>query len=318
MEILIRQATEKDIPAIIELLKLSLGETSSKKTIAYWEWKHLQNPFGASPVLIAEFSGQLVGVRAMMQWKWQTQHQSFNSLRAVDTATHPEYQGKGIFKNLTLAFIENAQRQQFSFIFNTPNKQSLPGYLKMGWMELGRVRVYLKPIFPNLYQTELYWERYQEQLINWDPKNISTKEIKNLHTPKSLDYLIWRYRQCPIKEYGLIVGELQTNKYWIFVKRKKRKGFVEFRVCDYFMEGLLDKNIILKLTTNAAKKVGAHFLTISLCGSLQKQISWKDGLINLKKKSPILTFLQLKNEVGFPNFQILPNWSYQIGDLELF
>ena len=94
----IREATESDIPDIVALLKKSLGESLMPKTEAYWRWKHLINPFGTSPVLLCWENDKLVGVRAFMRWEWHKGEQVYHALRAVDTATHPEYQGRGLFK----------------------------------------------------------------------------------------------------------------------------------------------------------------------------------------------------------------------------
>jgi N-acetylglutamate synthase-like GNAT family acetyltransferase len=58
----IRPATKNDIPAIIKLLKASLGESLMPKSEAYWQWKHINNPFGASPVWIATEADQIIGV----------------------------------------------------------------------------------------------------------------------------------------------------------------------------------------------------------------------------------------------------------------
>lgn len=138
---LIRESTEADIPAIVLLLKKSLGETSSPKSIEYWVWKHIENPFGASMVLVAENEGQLIGVRAMMRWSWQRGNDVFVSLRAVDTATHPDHQGRGIFTVLTQKMVDRAHDQDTSFIFNTPNPKSLPGYLKLGWTIAGKLTI---------------------------------------------------------------------------------------------------------------------------------------------------------------------------------
>ena len=49
----IRQATDEDIPRIISLLKKSLGEAIPKSE-TYWNWKHQNNPFGKSYVLLTE------------------------------------------------------------------------------------------------------------------------------------------------------------------------------------------------------------------------------------------------------------------------
>src|SRR5687767_10160893 len=130
---IIRKAEESDIPKIISLLKASLGESLLPKSEAYWKWKHVNNAFGKSPVLLAEEEGICVGVRAFMRWQWKMQGKSLEAVRAVDTATHPDYQGKGIFSKLTTTLLDVCKESQWHLVFNTPNEKSLPGYLKMGW-----------------------------------------------------------------------------------------------------------------------------------------------------------------------------------------
>ena len=130
---IIREATNQDTKEIVKLLKLSLGENLIKKTPRIWQYKHIENPFGKSLVLLAEKNDILVGVRAFMQWRWQLGSQTYVTYRAVDTATHPEYQKQGIFKKLSLQALQKASHNTQGFVFNTPNQNSLPGYLKMGW-----------------------------------------------------------------------------------------------------------------------------------------------------------------------------------------
>src|SRR5688572_13398222 len=102
----IRPAEATDIPEIISLLKLSLGESFLPKSEAYWHWKHVNNPFGKSPVLLAEESNAIIGVRAFMRWQWNDGKRTIEAVRAVDTATHPDFQGKGIFTKLTMSLLK--------------------------------------------------------------------------------------------------------------------------------------------------------------------------------------------------------------------
>lgn len=69
---ILRKATPSDVPAIVSLLKLSLGEGLIPKSETYWNWKHKENPFGASEILLADEEGQLIGVRAFMRWNWES------------------------------------------------------------------------------------------------------------------------------------------------------------------------------------------------------------------------------------------------------
>ena len=77
-------------------------------------------------MLVAEADGRIVGLRAFMRWEFAAGDRRFRAVRAVDTATHPDYQGQGIFSRLTLEALD-ALRDQADFVFNTPNEKSLPG-----------------------------------------------------------------------------------------------------------------------------------------------------------------------------------------------
>ena len=142
---IVRNATPEDIPAIVVLLQLSLGENLIKKSENTWNFKHVDNPFGTSHVLLAYEGDVLIGVRAFMKWKWQMGTQSWTAFRAVDTATHPDYQGKGIFKKLTLQALDDIQKGGETFVFNTPNEISRPGYLKMGWKIVDTIELAVIP-----------------------------------------------------------------------------------------------------------------------------------------------------------------------------
>jgi len=44
---------------------------------------------------------RVVAFRTFMRWEFQRGDQVFRCVRAVDTATHPDYQGRGLFSQLT-------------------------------------------------------------------------------------------------------------------------------------------------------------------------------------------------------------------------
>ena len=57
-------------------------------------------PFGESKILIAEQDSKIIGIRAFMYWNWVNCEEEVIAVRAVDTATDPMHQGKGILANL--------------------------------------------------------------------------------------------------------------------------------------------------------------------------------------------------------------------------
>lgn len=123
---LIRQSNSSDLLEIIQVLKQSLGESLMPKSIEFWQWKHEQNPFGKSPVLLAETEGKIVGIRAFLPWRWEGEDKEWSSLRAVDTAVLPEFQGKGIFSKLTREMLADCAKEGYHLYSTPPIKKACP------------------------------------------------------------------------------------------------------------------------------------------------------------------------------------------------
>ncbi|CAM4240452.1 GNAT family N-acetyltransferase [Gillisia hiemivivida] len=311
----IREATELDISEILEVLKASLGETSSKKTEAVWRYKHIENPFGKSLVLVAVENDKLIGVRALMRWKWQLGKQVFSTLRAVDTATHPEHQGKGVFKKLTLKAIEIAREQSDHFIFNTPNTQSLPGYLKMGWEEVDKLKIRIISVNPLNWFGNKKPGNYginnnssDAQLIELISKyNLIKAEKNKLFTLKSPEYLSWRYENNPLQEY-----EVKADKdFFIAGYIKQHKYFKELRITEHIFINNLGLEKLNKGAKELTKKLGAQVVTTSSDLNLAIGFSGNYG--------PVLTLRDVNLTTNLKHELLqLNNWSYTLGDLELF
>jgi predicted N-acetyltransferase YhbS len=311
---LIREATGQDIPEILEVLKASLGETSSKKTEAVWRYKHVDNPFGKSLVLVAIENDRIIGVRAFMRWQWQLGDQVFSAFRAVDTATHPEHQGKGIFKKLTLRAIDIVKEQGDDFIFNTPNTQSLPGYLKMGWGEVDKLKIRAEPANPLNWLNNKTGKSYnvnktcvEGQLANLISGYNTLKAGENkCFTLKSPEYLSWRYENNPLQKYEVKADE----DFYLAGYIKVHKYFKELRITEHIYSNDSGLQKINRAVKEISKKFGAHIITstglsssLGFSGNYGPVLTMRDVNLNLNLKRELLQ---------------LNNWSYTLGDLELF
>ncbi len=314
----IREANSSDIPAIVKVLKLSLGEQELPLSESIWNFKHVNNPFGKSLVFVAEEGNMVVGVRAFMRWQWKLESEIYNTYRAVDTATHPEHQGKGIFKKLTLKAVEVAKENGNNFIFNTPNEQSRPGYLKMGWEVVDKLRVALKPALISFWKIYSFSTSYNSIICSTDSQlnllcNIWNQSLglkKSIYTPKSVEYLKWRYLENPLQEYEVFTDE----SFFIAGYIKKRKGMRELRISEcIFQENSNSYLKITKVIRQWSLKFGAQVISYS-----PEFLSLNFTFINANI-GPILTFKELnlvKKEKSL--FKEISHWSYSLGDLELF
>ena len=327
---IIRTATPGDKPAIIELLKKSLGESLIPKSTELWNWKHEQNPFGPSFVLLAEEENELIGVRAFMQWKWQWNNKVYNAIRAVDTATHPGHQGKGIFKKLTLKQLEICKQQGIDFVFNTPNEQSRPGYIKMGWQQQGKLplkikllcplpmtfRIALKKkVAPSTFTAASHaaWKQVLNNLLDKQPL-----AINGIHTVTSNEYLTWRYTQNPLFPYQFI----SDNKNYLLIYRiKSHRSYQELRITDFILYN--EDQAIVQHIKQEMKKVCKVLKTdmISISGNPYLQFrpyfKWM-GILPVKPLGPIVTLRKVNPDLDFVSLMDSHNWKYSLGDLELF
>ena len=57
------------------------------------------------------------------------------------TGHQDEAWGRGVFRALTMHALDELHARGVSFVFNTPNDQSRPGYMNMGWRPVGSTRI---------------------------------------------------------------------------------------------------------------------------------------------------------------------------------
>lgn len=318
----VRHSTAKDLPQIIALLKQSIGEVLTPKTEAYFSWKHDQNPFGKSKVLLAIENDKIIGLRAFMYWSWVSQNEKLSAVRAVDTATDPAFQGKGIFKKLTLQVVDECKAEGVDMVFNSPNPISMQGYLKMGWSPAGRLPLYIGigSLLPRFYSAETITGFYNEYSFEAAIKKLDSNwalpiATNFLHTPVHYKYLSWRYRDCPVAKYGAVI---EPGKFGFVFRLKKLKKFMELRICEVWTESApgadeLAKKAFKKLT----RKIRPALISSGaspLFSNGEKQITKFFGPY---KKGPVITIRPLATD-NLNNFEEFNHWQPSLGAMELF
>ena len=102
-DVTVRPASIADRPSVLALLESSLGWETDSRNADLFAWKHEQSPFGPSPAWVAlDREGQLLGFRTFLRWEFTRGSAVVRAARAVDTATRPDVQRRGIFSRLTM------------------------------------------------------------------------------------------------------------------------------------------------------------------------------------------------------------------------
>lgn len=339
----LRSATVDDTDRILELVRLSLGEGKIPRDLTYWTWKHAENPFGTSPMLVAESgAGDLVGLRVFMRWKWTSRGNAISAVRAVDTATHPNWRGQGVFSRLTRAMIDQMRDEGVSLIFNTPNDQSRPGYLKMGWISIGRTSFWVKPLRPlrvmravignGLSQGETassragssldaatFLDRMGGESLDEFLSTLHATESK-LVTPRDTEYLRWRYARIPGFAYqaaGVLDGR---HNALAFFRTKPQSGQRELR----FSELLVAPNrrsmtAGAEIIRVAIKNADADFATaMASPGTPEQRVLVRCGFVPAPRLGPTFTVRPINRLQNGVNPLKRRSWRASAGDLEVF
>ena len=335
--IAIDEYTPADAPEVISLMNRSLGRTQQvRRDVDYWHWKHEQNPFGRSIVLLARSDGQLVGLRAFMQWQLQIQGQMVRVGKPVDTVTHPEFQRRGIFRQLTNRACEVAKQRGIFLLFNTPNQNSRPGYLKLGWKPIGNVRFRFRPLHPWRMGWRLLTNKgsgsspsvwtalravpaatlLQDHALVKDLL-VETVDYDRAVTVKSYEWLRWRYSEHPhLSYFAMDVRRQGVLEGIVFFRANRRHGMHEIMVVDCLTRG---DNV--KVTQELFRKMRrlpeADYLVGCWNPATPTGRCWQRATLPAppQKSAALIGRLQGPVEADWDPFE-LTQWNLSLGDLE--
>ncbi len=330
----IRPYRDRDEPAVLSLLEAALGGgPAGVRPSEFFRWKHLENPFGRSYMLVAEADGQLVGLRAFMRWEFTAGDRRYRAVRAVDTATHPAYQGQGIFSRLTLESLDELP-DQADFVFNTPNEKSLPGYLKMGWRVVGKVPILVRVRRPLRFATRVRsWKTSGEArsvpvsgaqiasdvLVDGAVDGLLAAQERSvgIATPRDATYLGWRYGGAPLLDYRAVVERDRDRVAGLSIFRvRPRGGLVESTVTETIVPAG-DTRVAGKIFRAIGRSAGSDHLACSFPpGSTTLRAARRAGFLRVPGGMTLVV-----NPLGHhldPDPLDLASWALTVGDLEVF
>ncbi len=309
----VRLFRPEDLPHVLEVLRLSLGEPPGlTRTPDLFTWKHFDNPFGRSLMLVAEEDERIAGFRAFMRWELVGPGDiSLRCGRAVDTATHPDFQRRGIFRTLTLNGIEHATAEGMDLIFNTPNENSGAGYLTMGWRRIGAVGVMLRP-GPGLLarrRTQEAWEPTGPQMgiAATDRADAFADRMPlGLRTPRSAEYLAWRFGAHPTGNYLFA----STDDAFAIGRAHLRRGRRELVVSE--LAGARAHRAVKQLRAACHPDYTVAWFSAA---ALERRSALRAGLIPMPGLKALTLMARPLRDL--PIELAWSNWDLALGDLEL-
>jgi GNAT superfamily N-acetyltransferase len=331
----VRPYVDDDEAAVLALLQLSLGGGPvGKRTTDFFRWKHKANPFGRSPAVVADAGGTVVGFRTFMRWRWRAGERRWEAVRAVDTATHPDHQGQGIFRDLTVGAVDGL-RGDVDLVFNTPNDQSRPGYLKMGWTQVGTVPVTVRPRRPVRFARGVRRVRTHALDAPIDCRLAPAAEAfgapdalaallervadgdGRLTTDRSIDYLRWRYAEAPGLDYRHVAVHRGGELVGLAFARPRRRGPLAELTVSEVLVARGDRSTARALLREAGRGSGCdHLATVTGLDRDLRGAFIRAGFVALPGQGIVLTTRPLTAVTPDPTD--LASWAFSLGDLEVF
>jgi hypothetical protein len=243
-DLLVRPYDDRDEAEVLDLIRGSLGGgPAGRRPPEYFRWKHLANPFGRSFMIVAEADGRIIGFRALMRWRFRSGDREISAVRPVDTVTHPEARGQGVFSRLTRTALDSLHGE-VDLVFNTPNANSLPGYLKMGWRVTGDIPVSVRVRKPARFlggklrrgrEPSTPSERPAVEAPTAADALRDEREVAALleraerpgpgwSTPRSVEFLRWRYGDAPLLDYHAATVERDGDLAGLAFFRLRAEG----------------------------------------------------------------------------------------------
>lgn len=323
-----------------------MGPTAATPvTEQFWAWKHDQNPFGSSYGLCAMQHNRMLSLRVLMQWSFEaTDGSRIRAGRAVDTVTRPSCQRMGLFSSLTKQALGDLGTAGVHVIFNTPNSKSLPGYLGMGWKDLGKVPLFISALRPRrILRGILFppkagtpemaalapffaddvpaWSEFRAGHVGAVSVLVASMERNRprtgYRTPRSMEYLDWRYGGHPSVTYRVVtLEENGALRGFAVLRPNVRHGLLEAVLCElFFMDAdpAAGRRLIRRVRQSTrADYLIAHFSEASVERSLLRAPAfWR-----IPRKGITLAVRLLNETCTDP---LTPeNWDLTLGDLEIF
>lgn len=174
---------DKAIREIAGLLRLVFPK-ATKYSEAFIRWQYQNNPEGKVVGFNAYQNGILVSHYALIPFKAMLFGKEERGLLSVNTATHPDHQGKKLFTTLADLSYKSAIEKGYGFVVGVSNANSTHGFVnKLGFQLIGSLNAKLGFGKLNILRdnSESQFEKqWNKSTIEWRLSNPETNyKIKN-------------------------------------------------------------------------------------------------------------------------------------------
>ena len=141
---------EADMDTIRELI-LAMG--NDERSRSFDHWRFFAGPYGICPSILAMDGDRAAAFYTVWPLKLKLGNETVLGAQSMDTMTHPDYRGRGLFVKLAMACYEVCIARGFEALYGFPNSNSYPGFIRrLNWDHTGDITHWVRPIYPSKYR----------------------------------------------------------------------------------------------------------------------------------------------------------------------
>ena len=307
-----------DESKILELFEIVFKQ---KLNLINWKWRFRDNPAGKHFIKLMWDNGNLVGHYAVSPLYMIVEGQEVLTALSLTTMTHPDYQGNGVFSELSLAlYDELEQSHKCKAIWGFPNNNSHYAFInKLGWKNLiVQHTLVLRVKYLKLKHSKFSCEsihNFRNDHVQFIKKKLS--ETSSIYVNYTQKYLNWRFIKKPNSNYKCYEFKSEFGMSIIIVKLYKINNSLKFilNIISCFMENYLLIHDYLNYIIN---DIGKNIEKVTIWKSF-----WDPDHLSLEKQSFVpdspQTYVASRIHKTMPDsFSDFRNWNISMSNSDVF
>ena len=206
--------------SVTEITQLFQSSFNIKMDEAYWKWRFENNPVSKDITIVyATDEGKLVAYYAVSPVNMiNSNGEKVKMALSNMTMTHPDYQGRGLFKSLATQLFDGLKTKGYVGVFGFANSNSHYGFRKnLGWKDIAALNVFTlsRGTFRDFLikkPLDLNFEINDTSAFDLSGlKKLSRIETGCFHSEILANEYNWRFNSIPTNNYKYIEAKLNNQ-----------------------------------------------------------------------------------------------------------